>query len=155
MDRRTMIVGWTAGVVGRVARTEAEPQPPRGSLRSAVENAERAFARTMARRDFGAFPSYISEDAVFFSGEGNVGIHRGRRAIADAWKPYFDGPEAPFSWEPDLVEVLDSGILALTSGPVRNPKGELTGRFNSIWRLETDGRWRVVFDRGSPVCTRG
>jgi ketosteroid isomerase-like protein len=50
--------------------------------------------------------------------------------------------------------VVDSGTLAATSGPVRNPKGEVTGRFNSVWRLESDGRWRVVFDRGSPVCPR-
>ena len=54
--------------------------------------------------------------------------------------------------EPDIVEVLDSGTMALTSGPVHDPKGELIGRFNSIWRLEPDGRWRVVFDRGAPVC---
>ena len=52
------------------------------------------------------------------------------------------------------IEPKDSGTLATTSGPVRNPKGEVTGRFNSVWRLESDGRWRVVFDRGSPVCPR-
>jgi hypothetical protein len=23
-------------------------------------------------------------------------------------------------------------------------------RFNSIWRLEAPGRWRVIFDNGSP-----
>ena len=154
MDRRTMIVGWVAGFVGQVARAGAEPQSPPGSLVTTVANAERGFAGTVARRDFDAFPSFISEEAVFFSGEGTVGILRGRRAIAEAWKRYFDGPDAPFSWEPDLVEVIDSGTLALTSGPVRNAKGEVTGRFNSIWRLEADGRWRVVFDRGSPVCTR-
>ena len=30
---------------------------------------------------------------------------------------------------------------------MKNPAGELTGRFDSIWRLESDGRWRVVFDQ--------
>lgn len=47
--------------------------------------------------------------------------------------------------------MLDSGGLALSSGPVRNPKGELTARFSSIWRRETAG-WRIVFDKGAPVC---
>ena len=155
MNRRTMMVGWIAGLVGHSTRARAETQTSPASLRSIVESAERGFASTVARRDLAAFPSYISEEAVFFSGEGTAGILRGRRAIVDTWKRYFDGPDAPFSWEPDLVEVIESGTLALTSGPVRNPKGEITGRFNSIWRREADGGWRVVFDRGSAACTRG
>jgi ketosteroid isomerase-like protein len=61
-------------------------------------------------------------------------------------------PDAPFSWEPAEVEVLASGALALSSGPVRDPHGKLIGRFMSIWRLEAPGQWRVVFDKGSPVC---
>src|SRR2546425_13311934 len=80
---------------------------------------------------------------------------RGKRAVVDAWKRFLEGPAAPFSWDPDVIEVLDSGRLALTSGPVKDPKGEQTGRFTSIWRLEADGQWRVVFDRGSPVCKCG
>ena len=39
------------------------------------------------------------------------------------------------------------------SGPwrrVRDPDGKVIGRFNSIWRQEAPGRWRVVFDKGSP-----
>ena len=45
--------------------------------------------------------------------------------------------------------VLDSGSLAPTSGPVTLPDGSEAGRFNSVWRLDADGEWRVVFDRGS------
>lgn len=55
---------------------------------------------------------------------------------------------APFSWEPAEGEVLESGTLVLSSGPVRDPEGKRSGTFNSIWRLEADGRWRVVFDKG-------
>jgi len=47
--------------------------------------------------------------------------------------------------------VLDSGTLALSTGPVKDPKGEIVARFNSIWRLES-GQWRVIFDKGCPVC---
>jgi ketosteroid isomerase-like protein len=25
------------------------------------------------------------------------------------------------------------------------------GRFNSVWRQEAQGLWRVVFDKGSPL----
>jgi len=65
--------------------------------------------------------------------------------------PFFAGPDAPFSWRPELVEVLDSGTLALTSGPVRDPTGRRTGTFNSIWRREPNDQWRVVFDKGCPA----
>ena len=43
-------------------------------------------------------------------------------------------------------------IFAETTGPVHDPEGRQIGTFNSIWRRESDGTWRVVFDKGSPVC---
>ncbi len=113
---------------------------------SEVRAREIAFAKTMADRDFNAFLGFISPEAVFFSGNKP---RRGHDAIAKAWAPYFEGETAPFSWHPDVVEVLESGRLALTSGPVRAASGEDAGRFNSIWRKEEDGQWRVVFDKGS------
>jgi ketosteroid isomerase-like protein len=112
-----------------------------------VRARELAFAKTMADRDFEAFLSFIEPDAVFF--EGNRPL-RGVDAIAEAWRPFYDAGEAPFSWEPDLVQVLASGDLALSSGPVTAASGAPAGRFNSIWRRGADGQWRVVFDKGSP-----
>jgi ketosteroid isomerase-like protein len=114
-----------------------------------VRDTERAFAQTMADRDFEAFTNFLSEEAVFFSGNTPL---RGKQAVADAWKGYFDGPDAPFSWAPELVEVLESGGLALSSGPVRDPAGNRVATFTSIWRLEQDRRWRIVFDKGSRDC---
>jgi ketosteroid isomerase-like protein len=112
----------------------------------AVRAREIAFARTMADRDFEAFLTFVHPDAVFFNGNAPL---RGRDAVAEAWRAYFDGPSAPFSWAPDLVQVLDGGGLALSSGPVLAPDGTAVGRFNSVWRRDADGEWRVVFDKGS------
>ena len=111
-----------------------------------VVEAETSFAGSMARRDFAAFSAHVAEDAIFF---GQDGAQRGKAAVLDAWRPLFEGPDAPFSWRPEIVEVLESGGLALSSGPVLDPSGKRVGTFNSIWRLESDGRWRVVFDKGS------
>jgi ketosteroid isomerase-like protein len=123
----------------------AAPRPaPSADLRQQVWDTELAFADTMARRDHAAFTAFLSEEAIFFGGAEPL---RGKRAVAEGWAPYFDGPAAPFAWEPDTVEVLASGDLALSSGPVIGPNGEQVGRFNSIWRLEPDG-WRVVLDKG-------
>jgi ketosteroid isomerase-like protein len=116
------------------------------NVRSEVETREIAFAKTMADRDFDAFLNFVSPEAVFFKVNEPL---RGRDAISQAWTPYFEGETAPFSWHPDIVEVLDSGRLALSSGPVRAASGEIVGRFNSIWRKDEDGQWRVVFDKGS------
>jgi ketosteroid isomerase-like protein len=115
--------------------------------RAEVFAAERAFARSMSDRDFAAFGRYVADDSVFFSGSTAL---RGREAVLAAWKAFFDGPTAPFSWEPDQVEVLESGALALSTGLVKNPEGAVTARFNSIWQRQPDGRWLVVFDKGSP-----
>ncbi len=117
------------------------------TAREQVWATEVAFAKTMAERNLSAFSDFISEEAVFFAGTAPL---RGSKQVVAGWTPYFEGDKAPFSWEPDQVEVLASGKLALSTGPVRDPTGRITGRFNSIWRLEAPGRWRVVFDKGSP-----
>ena len=115
--------------------------------RAEVFAAERAFARSMAERDFAAFGRHVAEDCVFF---GATALH-GRDAVLAAWKPFFDGAQAPFSWEPDQVEVLSSGNLAFSTGLVKNPAGAVTARFNSIWQRHADGRWLVIFDKGGPA----
>jgi len=114
-------------------------------LAEQVREAETAFAATMATRDHAAFAGFVSEEAIFF---GRSGPLRGRAAVLEGWRPLFVEPTAPFSWKPEVVEVLASGTLALTSGSVWDPEGKKIGTFNSIWRRDSDGRWRVVFDKG-------
>ncbi len=125
------------------ARAEA-PDVAAGKVRAR----EAAFAKTMADRDVGAFAGFVAKDAVFL---GRTAL-RGRSAVVEGWKAYFDGPKAPFSWQPDRVEVIDSGTLAVSTGPVFDPQGQRIGTFNSTWRLEEDGEWRVVLDAGCPPC---
>jgi ketosteroid isomerase-like protein len=121
-------------------------------LKKQVADTERAFAATMKARDHAAFTSFLSQDAVFFGEKGQV--LRGKQAVATQWKGSYIEPEPPFSWEPDEVEVVGSGTLAYSRGPVYDVKGKLIGRFNSIWRLEAPNTWKIVFDRGEPVCDR-
>jgi ketosteroid isomerase-like protein len=129
-----------------IAATTATGAAAQTDSSAEVEAREIAFAETMADRDFDAFLTFVSPEAIFFDGNEP---QRGRDAIAAAWAPFFEGDQAPFSWHPDVVEVLPSGRLAFTSGPVRDPSGAVVGRFNSVWRREPDGVWMVVFDKGS------
>ena len=116
--RRSVIV--VAALVAGCAAVPADLR--RGSAREDVAATERAFAATMAARDHAAFTAFLAPDAVFVSGTRTL---RGRSEVAAAWRRFYDRPEAPFSWEPETVEVLDSGTLALSTGPVRDPRGKL------------------------------
>jgi len=118
-------------------------------LRQQVKETEKAFAATMADRDHAGFMTFLSNETVFISGETAL---RGKQQVADAWQAYFEGPDAPFSWEPQTVEVLDSGTLALSSGPVLDVGGQHVADFNSIWRLEPSGQWKIIFDKGNRAC---
>ncbi len=110
---------------------------------------ERAFAKTMADRDFKAFQQFLSSEAIFFSGST---VEHGPAEIEATWKPYFKGPGAPFSWVPDQCAGRALGqAVALSTGPVY-VDGKEVGRFNSVWRLEGTNTWRIVFDKGEAVC---
>jgi ketosteroid isomerase-like protein len=84
-----------------------------GELKKQVADTERAFAATMKARDHAAFTSFLSDEAVFFTGPAPL---HGKDAVAQGWKRFYDKPAAPFSWEPDEVEVLASGTLAISTG---------------------------------------
>ncbi|HEU4930163.1 MAG TPA: nuclear transport factor 2 family protein [Candidatus Krumholzibacteria bacterium] len=121
----------------------------REKLEAEVRAAEDAFAKTMADRDIKAFATFIADDAVFF---GRERVTRGKQLTVDAWDDLFQAPAAPFSWKAESAYVLDSGDLAHSSGPVYSADGKQFGTFNSIWRRQADGTWKVVFDKGCEVC---
>ena len=134
-----LVLGWDVS---------AAPLEGLSALQQQVADTERAFAATMQQRDHAAFTAFLSDEAIFGGDDQPL---RGKQAVAAAWKRFFVKQQAPFSWEPDRVEVLASGTLANTSGPVYDPSGKLIARFNSIWRQEAPGVWRIVFDGGSDV----
>ena len=118
---------------------------------------EIGFSQSAEQRDIQAFRSFIDADARFVS----YSVLRGVDAVAEAWTAFFaaDGPS--IKWRPQIIEVLDNGTLALSRGPYRviakNAEGktvETWGTFNSVWRLNDDGQWRVVFDAGNPAATK-
>ncbi len=146
MNSSRFALALVAGLIGPLWFANAAAAPP--TPQEQVFAAERAFAKSMADRDLKAFSALLSEEAIFF---GSAAPHRGKDKVIAAWKDFFVESRAPFSWEPDQVEVLESGTLALSTGSVRNPDGKLIARFNSIWRLEAPGTWRIIFDKGSPL----
>jgi ketosteroid isomerase-like protein len=144
MMRYTIAFGWITLLLAGPA-----PAATNAELKEQVKKTETAFAKTMADRDHKAFTAHLADETIFFS---NGGVLRGKAAVAEGWKRWFEGPKAPFAWEPAEVEVLDSGTLAMSSGPVYDPDGKRIGTFNSVWRREPDGSWKIVLDKGCPPC---
>lgn len=123
---------------------------------SDVRCREIAFSQSVENKDIEAFKSFLDEDARFVGRS----VVSGRDAITDAWKVFFtdDGPD--IKWRPQFVEVLEDGTLALTRGPYRmigedadGNSVEQWGTFNSVWRMSSNGKWRVVFDAGDVAAS--
>ena len=118
-----------------------------------VRCTEVAFSQSVENHDKDAFAALIDEDARFV---GNTNATRGRAEIVEAWSAFFteDGPRQV--WRPQIIEVLESGDLAISRGPYRlrskDENGEPTeewGTYNSIWRKNADGKWHIIFDAGN------
>jgi ketosteroid isomerase-like protein len=113
---------------------------------------EIGFSRSAETGNRARFESFIDDDARFV---GNS-VRRGVTEISQGWSVFFaeDGPR--IKWRPQYVEVLSDGQLALSRGPFRmtsvDGEGkpiEVWGTFNSTWRRQPGGGWKVVFDAGS------
>ena len=149
MQRGMVRIAALALMVSACASSRANQAPEINNLQERLHAAETAFAKTMADRDHDAFASFIAEEAVFYGPNGEI---RGKGAVVEAWRGFYEAKEAPFSWRPETVSVLDSGTLGLSSGPVFDAEGKQTSTFTSVWRLTADGRWEIIFDKGGAYC---
>ena len=120
-------------------------------LADQVRCREIGFSISAETRNAESFVSFIDSDARFVGSS----VTHGPAAIAEAWGAFFADNGPSIKWRPQFVEVLEDESLALTRGPYRmittgenGEKAEHWGTFNSVWRLNEDGQWRVVFDAG-------
>jgi len=105
-----------------------------------VEAAERAFAADgLALGVKRSFLKHMADDAIIFTpAPANARAFYEARA-AEA------GPR--LEWWPAWVVAAKSGDLALSTGPSFFD-GKPGGWFSSIWRKESDGVWRWIYDGG-------
>lgn len=151
-SRRTAIVLGIATLPAACTTTPAGKAPVSlDEARAQVRQAELAFSAAMAARDLAAFAGFIADEAVFINGGKPL---RGKPAILAVWQGYFNSPVAPFTWQPQIIEVAASGSLGYSEGPVTTADGNATLRYFSTWQLQAPGQWRVVFDNGYTVCHR-
>lgn len=115
--------------------------------------ADRAFSALSVEKGMReAFGTYMTDDVVIY--RGGLPPVEGR---ASALPLYPDNPEIMLRWEPWFVDIAQSGDLGYTLGSYRlrvpDDNGgmqESTGSYVSIWRKQSDGSWKFVFDTGHP-----
>jgi len=141
-------------VLSLIPAAATHAQKKSASDRAALRQTELEFAKAFADRDVARFASFVSDDARF-TGGGKVS--EGKPAILEHWSKMMQDPNLTLTWTPDIVETSAAGDLGYTSGPyqvaVKRPDGSIAGergRFASVWRRHADGRYRIVFDIGSP-----
>ena len=131
-----------------------EPADPQ-ELQAAVMDADRAFNQATQERGVEGWVSFFADDGALI-GEG-MGEIRGTDAIREA-VAYLSDPAFSLTWEPIRADVAASGDLGYTVGQytsrTEGEDGQVTvgqGLYVSIWRLQADGRWKVVMDLGNPT----
>jgi ketosteroid isomerase-like protein len=110
-----------------------------------------AYAELAAKKGIVvAAGQYLVEDAVMLVAE-SAPIN-GRDAICKHLTPL---AKARLTWAPYYVDLASSGDLAYTLGSwqiqgtdesAQEPAG--TGNYVTIWRKQSNGEWRCVFDAG-------
>jgi ketosteroid isomerase-like protein len=96
-----------------------------------------------------AFEFYAAENGVIRRGKKVI---KGKKAIAD-WYKNDVRPNETLTWIPTYIEVSNTGDMAFTYGDYiftsldsLGKKKESKGIFHTVWRRQTDGTWRFVWD---------
>ena len=113
---------------------------------------EARFAKDVLERGGAGFAEWFAEDGVVL-GNGAAPLI-GRVAIAKSanWSP----KDYQLTWTPTDAVMGPSGDMGYTwghfEGHSKDANGNpvtTTGRYMTVWRKGTDGKWKVVLDTGS------
>ena len=127
-----------------------EDEPEKNSIekwKEEIREAEQDFAKLAAEKGIhDAFLFYAAEDAVLK----RRSLIIGKEAID---KHLEKSTSKNLSWSPDFIDVSASGDLGYTYGKyvykytdsIGNPL-EDTGIFHTVWKRQSDGSWKFVWD---------
>ncbi len=126
-----------------VSPSWAEMTETRRALLEDVLAQERAFANDIVRRGMReAFLTYIADDGILFA----PGPIVGKKHLSAA-----EPSPGTMTWTPAFAGIAVSGDLAFTVGPYVWTDGKVrsAGQYLTIWRKDSEGRWRFAIDRGT------
>jgi ketosteroid isomerase-like protein len=145
---RTFAVAAVAAVLagGACAR-----QDNAAGARAAMMRADSAFAEATKARGVDGWLDYFADSGVQVTPGRNV---VGRAAIRVLMAGELSDTAHLLSWHPTSAVAARGGDLGYTIGrwefgPRSGGAPALKGTYVTIWRKESDGRWKVVLDVGN------
>jgi ketosteroid isomerase-like protein len=119
--------------------------------KASILQTERAFEKMAADSGIAyAFNAFAADSAVIMRGNDSV-IHT-KKGIYNYYI-HNGSDSATVNWTADFVDVSDDGTLGYTYGKyllkVRqadNTTKEFKGTFHTVWKKQTDGSWKYVWD---------
>ncbi|MBI1185804.1 MAG: hypothetical protein GC206_00430 [Alphaproteobacteria bacterium] len=131
-----------------LAACVSAPPAPRVSADPVIA-AERAFAAEAAQRGWAAaFRAWHAPDAMVLS--------PAPMSAADSLARVEGDGETTLDWRPAYAGMALSGDFGFTTGPfLFRGQDRIAGHYFTVWRKQTDGTWKWIFDAGTPVADPG
>jgi len=137
----------------QTSRTHRES--PADAATTALLQVDRDFAQAGAAKNIDRFLSFIAEDVRFYS----AGVMQtGKLPFREGWAKGFADPNWSITWAPLYAETAQSADLGYTTGGFeireKSPDGTplvRKGSYVTLWRKQSDGKWKVALDIGSFV----
>ena len=135
-----------------VACTQAPPPDTHDADVQSLKDAEAAWAKAVAAKDFEKGVSYYADDASLLIA--NAPAINGKDAIRVAMKPMYDDPNFALAFQASRVEVAKSADLGYTQGTytltITDPKTKKPvtdkGKYLTTYKKQADGTWKAVGD---------
>ena len=132
-----------------ISPTTLAQQSDPSALKQMVET-EQAFAKTAEVKNIrDAFMEFIADDGLLF----RPAAVNGKKWMTEHPVPSSD-KKPLLAWQPNFAQMAASGDLGFTTGPWEfkadvkdaNPAGY--GHFVTLWKKQSDGKWRFAVDLG-------
>jgi len=113
------------------------------------------FCRDFTDKGVDGWLEHFADDAVVFASGGP--ITRDRKSLDDYYRKLFGPGKFPLTWKPLGGEIATSGDLGFTYGTweikAKDKDGNSisrTGKYQTTWKKQSDGSWKIVADIGNP-----
>jgi len=150
--RRVRAVVTSAAMLASLA---VRPATAQGGVPPQMMALETQFLRAVSQRGLDGWVAAFSDSAVIFRTD--QPILRGREVIRHGMATVFSDSSVHVVWRPVGGGIAASRDVGYTFGYYRWTHRDASGtvqpldegKYFTVWRKESDGVWRVVFDTGS------
>lgn len=132
-------------------KTENESEPNRENAKQEIEKAEKDFAQMAADKGIAEAFYFFADSNATIKRQHDTLIH-GKEAIRDYYStPFYQ--KATVKWSPDFIQASVGGDMGYTYGKYVWSSTDSAGKpitfngvFHTVWKKQTDGSWKYVWD---------